>query len=189
MGMKFKESSMNEDGKQYFSLKDGESAVGIFRGDPYDYRKHWVNGHSVPCTDVWSKSPQTCEHCLAGNKAGFAFKVIFVTKVDNQYTPKVWDQGWTVYNQLKELNDSFPLEKTVVRIKRSGSDKNTSYTILPNPNNHVVSPETERTLVGLQLPDLAPKQATVKTEHPSQQQQERDFGPPPNIMTESDLPF
>jgi hypothetical protein len=190
--MKFEDHG-SQDQNNYLQLKkDKDQATGVFRGEPFVYRKHWLKDASGTRTVLCV--PDACPHCAAGNKSSFGFKIAFITKENGAYAAKVWDQGWTVYNQLKDLNADYPLEKTIVKIKRSGTGQDTTYMILPESSGHVVKPETEAAIALIALPDLNPAPQPVhhansgdgemKMSDPHWQNQS-----PPPVMHDADLPF
>jgi hypothetical protein len=150
--MKFKSVNFNGN-KNYLKLSDGESVKGVFRGDPYDFRQHWGQGRSVLCQD------DSCERCAAGETSSFRFRINFVVNENGVYTAKIFEQGATVYGQLKLLHESdYDLEKMVVTISRHGSNKNnTIYNILPVKNGEIKN-GTLKIISQIKLHDL---------EHPS----------------------
>jgi len=119
-------------GVKYLKFKDGDSHVGVFRGEPQDYRAHWVGKSYVTCPE-----DKSCLHCADG-PASFRFEVNFVVKENGALVSKVWGQGRTVYESLSALQKSgYDLEKTFVtfvRVSRKGSTKDdTSYSVVPLP--------------------------------------------------------
>lgn len=159
--MKFEEGSGvgAEDGKNYIKLKDGESVKGVFRGAPVTLKKHWINKKPFDCDG------DSCQYCAAGDKAGFRFKLNLLMRDQEtgQFVARIFEQGWTVYLQLKDLNEEYPLEKTIVNITRRGSGMNdTTYTILPAKEG-AVNATLDATLSKIQLFELAPSVA-IKTQ-------------------------
>lgn len=180
--MQFNSSSdSGVDTKNFVKLKDKESAIGVFRGDPYDFRQHWVDKRSVLCTGA----EKGCKLCAEKVKDGFRFRLNFITKENGGYVPKIFEQGWMVYEQLRALHEGdYKLDKTIVRITRSGTGQNTSYTVIPVPKGDV-TPEIEKTLAAIKLHDL--KNLEKKD---SQVSDAGAFGqdvPPPGDM--DDIPF
>ena len=115
----------------FVKLKDKESIVGVFRGQPYEFRIHWVDKRSKPCLPP-------CELCDQKVKFSFQFRLNFITRVSGNWVAKILEKGSVVYDSLKQLNEDYPLEKYAVRIIRSGSQMNdTVYTILPIPRGEV----------------------------------------------------
>ena len=141
--MKFNKEPSLGGGGGHLKLAEGKPVVGIFRGDPLEFYSQWVGSKATVVPEGTSG-------------ARFRFKINFVTKApDGSYVPLIWEQGPTVYNQLKELNVDYPLDTTVVKITRSGSTKdNTSYSILPVPNAKFTA-QTEEALKLVKLNDLS----------------------------------
>lgn len=172
--MKFKEEPSTAGAQDHLKLKDKESRVGVFRGDPLEFYSVWNNSKSTP-----SKKGEP--------GARFRFKVNFVTKDEGQnYVALVWEQGPTVYNLLKSLNEDYPLENTVMKITRFGSTKDTtSYTILPIPKGHEVTPALEAMLAKVKLNELHAGPAQVQEAEPEHFDQ--SFAP--TAQHEEQLPF
>lgn len=144
--MKFE--SKSEDTRNFLRLKPGESAIGMFRGDPFSFRTHWANNRSTVCP-----GSANCEICQSGNKAKFRFRVNFITKEVDTYVAKIIEQGWTVYDTMRNLNADYDLEKFTVKVTRHGSGMETTYTIIPMPNGQI-NPEKEKQLAQVKLNDL-----------------------------------
>jgi hypothetical protein len=105
--------------KNYLKLKDGEQVVGVFRGNPHEFYVLWKEGKAEPVPE--------------GTKgASFRFRINFITKENEMFVAKIFEQGATVYNQLKELHEEHGLSETVVVIRRSGTEKKTTYNIMPS---------------------------------------------------------
>jgi len=119
--MKFKnQDELPETGgsKNFLKLKDKESVQGIFRGDLYEFYILWENGKSTVVDENTSG-------------AKFRFRVNFVMKEGSSYVPKIFEQGLTVYNQLRELHDEYGLDEIIVKITRNGTGTDTTYSVLP----------------------------------------------------------
>jgi hypothetical protein len=119
--MKFKDHSSDSGGDKlpYLKIKDGEKVAGVFKGEIHEFGLIWEGKKVVP---------------IGTTGSSFRFRINFITKEGASYVAKVMEQGATVYNMLKDLNESYPLEETVVEIRRSGSTKDdTRYSILPLP--------------------------------------------------------
>jgi hypothetical protein len=158
--VKFKKSE-NAGGKNFLKLKAGDKVKGIFRGEPLDFRIHWITGRSSECPGL-----ATCEHCKTGTKSAFRFRINFITKENDAYVAKILEQGWTTYELLESLHEPYNLEKTVVEITRRGEGLNTSYTVVPlPPPNGAVSPELEKKLAAIALHDLKNIEASENTGH------------------------
>ena len=118
--MKFnKRQSVSSDGPGLFlKLKDGESVVGVCRGEIYEFFNKWVGGRSqlTQADDPDGRS---------------RFRLNFVVQEDGKFVAKIWEFGFAIYNQLADLNDEYPLEKTKIKITRRGQGTDTIYLILP----------------------------------------------------------
>ncbi len=179
--MKFRdESEIPESGGQNFvKLKDKESIVGVFLGDPYEYSAIWSNKKSDVVPDGTPNSK-------------FRFRVNFVTKDKSGYVAKIFEQGAGVYRRLIKLNEDFQgLEGVVVKISRKGSTMNdTEYTIDP-----VMDPKNPRQLMPVPPAALTVKMQDLK-QHDSKKTgsapaMDHDFGPPPEQEFEDhpEVPF
>lgn len=116
--MKFRDE-VPEAGGSFLKLKDKESVVGVFAGDIHEFFAIWEGGKMT-----------VAKEGDAG--AGFRFRLNFIVKTPTGYQAKILEQGATVYRELKNLNEEYDLDKTVIKITRSGSTRqNTSYSFLP----------------------------------------------------------
>ena len=62
--MNFRERKVtSEDSLPFIKLQDGESVIGLFAGDPYEFYQHWEGNRSVICP-----GKATCAKCQAGDK-------------------------------------------------------------------------------------------------------------------------
>lgn len=136
-------SEGNSSGLPFVKIKDGETIYGVFKGDPVAFGLIWDQKKMVP---------------IGTPKSTFRFRVNFITKEGASYVAKVFEQGKTVYQMLKELNESYPLESTAVSIKRTGSTKDdTYYTILPLPPKQQPADQSWAVIHNVKLLDLQPK--------------------------------
>jgi hypothetical protein len=170
--MKFQEER-DGDGKPRVKLKDKESIYGVLRGDPYEFRQHWVGNRSQICPG------EGCEQCAAGVKASFRFRLNLVSKEGDKWTAKVLEQGWKVYEQLRSLNSECTLDETLIKITRSGSGQNdTTYTVIAIPKP--VPANELNQIKGIELVDL------VSEDGPAGGDTASGAGP---AFTEDDIPF
>lgn len=145
--MKFKDLPQESTG-EFIRIQSGEAVIGVFRGEPHDYIKHWVNNRTEMCQG------DGCENCAQGVKGTFRFRINFMVKEGNTYVAKIFEQGRRVYDQLKGLHADYDLEQTVVKITRQGSGaKDTTYTVLPVPKG-TLSKEAQDALSKIKLHDL-----------------------------------
>lgn len=138
------------DSKHLIRLKDGESISGVFRGEPYDFRQHWIDNRPQFCSGV------SCPECEKKLRSSFTFRLNLVVFEKGIFVAKIFEQRSTVYKQLKNLHRSgYDLTKTVVTITRFGKSKDdTTYSILPTPNK-TFTPQLEAALAKVELHDLA----------------------------------
>lgn len=156
--MKFK--PVSEDARSFVKLEAEKSIQGVFRGEPYDFRAHYLDRRGIKCTG------ENCELCLAGNKSKFRFRINFITKQDDKYVAKVFEQGLTVYKQMSALQGGgYDLERSVVKITRHGSGLDTEYSIIPIANGSL-TPEKEKEVAAVELNSLD-HQTPSETEPPS----------------------
>jgi hypothetical protein len=117
--MNFRKDVLETGGSKLFlKLKDGESVQGVFRGDIKEFFIKWENG----------KSSEVAE---GTEGASFRFRVNFLKKENQDFIAMVFEQGVTVYRLLSEINEEYPLESTVVKITRTGTGTDTTYSVLP----------------------------------------------------------
>ncbi len=157
--MKFKEATASESAKDFVRLKDGESVKGVLRGEPYEFRTHWIGQRTELCT-----GPE-CVNCKAGSKSSFRFRVNFIVRgEDGKFTPRIFEQGWKMYKDLNGLNTEYDLERTVIKITRHGAGKNdTTYAVVPLPNGQVTDAMLNE-IAPLKLLDLAKVETAAVTE-------------------------
>ena len=113
----------------FLKLTDGEEVTGVFRGDIYMFKNHWM-GNGSPSVEC---SGADCPVCATKPPKGPStrFRVNFVTTKDGQWVAKIFEGGGELYDQLVVLDKKFDLSSTVVDLSRTGKDKNTRYNVLP----------------------------------------------------------
>jgi len=143
-------------GTTFVKLKSGDSLKGVFRGEPYDYRAHWVGGKTEFCKAV---EGLPCSHCTNGDQSAFKFRLNFLVQENGAWVAKIFEQGWKGYENLMGMDAAYQkegtgLEKVAVTISRSGSTKNdTVYTFTPSVTGPI-SPEQEKQLSAVKLQSL-----------------------------------
>lgn len=120
--MKFtrRETLGSGQGDLFLKFKDGESKVGILRGEVYEFYQVWANGKS-----------SLVDKDAAGAKP--RFRLNFLTKEAGEQTmaAKIFEFGIPVYSQLADINEEYDLSQTTVKITRKGIGLDTVYSILP----------------------------------------------------------
>lgn len=178
--MKFKDdtqlpSSGQSFGKDAFlKLEPGKTAILAFRGEPHDFRTHWINNKGVLCAG------SECQACKDGLPSSFRFRINVILKENGLVTAKILEQGRTVYNALRDMHTDYPLDKHLMKVTRIGSGKETSYSILPAPKGEI-TPEMEKQFALVTPFDLDPGK---KEEKPQPITHADDPG-----FKEQDLPF
>ncbi len=166
----------SEDSKNYVRLKDGETVTGVFAGEIYEFSKHWVMNRSEVCKG------DGCPLCISSGKRGsFRFRINLVVKTPqgpHGLEPKIFEQGWKFYKQLRELNEEYPIEDTIVKITRQGSQMNdTTYSVLP-VKDCLVKPDLAAKIKSISLIDL--RHSEDKAD---------DAAPEVNSFSEQDISF
>jgi len=138
-------------GKENFlRLGDQEEATGIFKGEIYTFKQHWVDGRGSEC------SGPGCQMCANDPEhyPAFRFRVNFILSNNGQLAAKIFEGGGGIYDSLVNLEKKFDLSKTIIDISRSGTKKNTKYQILPR-SDIPVTQEMESKFKSIQLHQLS----------------------------------
>lgn len=174
---KFRDNVETGQGGQFLKLKDKESQYVIFLGDPYEFFQTFDQA-KMKATVVPEGTP----------KAAFRFRMNAVIKnADGKYEARIFENGATVYNMLKTLNQEYGgLDTVIVKITRQGTGLETEYQLVPLRQE--IPPATKAQLAKLKL---------LKLEHeapvPMPTEHEHGFSdaPPPDHFDQShdELPF
>ena len=176
MALNFKAKS--EETRNFLKLKSGESIQGVFRGDPYDFRIHWLQKEQ---RSVLCEGKDKCPVCKLGEKSSFRFRINFITRDGEGYVAKVFEQGWQSYQALINLQESgYDLEKQIMMISRQGTGLNTAYSIIPSPKG-LLTPEHQAKMRDVKLNELG-HITEAETEPPTA------VNEPPH-HTDEDIPF
>jgi hypothetical protein len=108
-------SSGGASSDKFLKLKDGESIIGVFRGEVYEFYQIWENGKS-----------KVVDKGIQGAKSRFRLNFI-----DKDLKAKVFEFGLTIYNQLADIADDYNLEQTALKISRRGAGTDTVYMLIP----------------------------------------------------------
>jgi len=115
----------------FIRLKDKESIVGIFFGNPIDFESHWIGDRSETC------SGDDCDICAEGREPTFKFRINFITRINGALESKIFESSGETYEGLKVLHKKYDLEKYTVEITRNGSGTKTKYIIMPLPDGKI----------------------------------------------------
>jgi hypothetical protein len=144
-------------GNTFLKLAAGETASGVFRGDPRFFYSKWVGGKGVE-TDA--EDPDGRER----------FRMNFVMKENGVYTAKIFEASGLVYDDLSVLDSQgYDLFKTPVSIKRQGEGKQTRYVFLPVPGGELEGDKLAL-VANAELKDLANKPAKTTTTTPKKEE-------------------
>jgi hypothetical protein len=101
--------------KNFIKLKDGESVVGVFRGEPYVFYRVFQENTEY---DSWAEG------------RNFRFRINFVVNDGTDYSSKIFEGGSRLRDELISCSDEYGLD-SVYKITRKGTGKEgTSYKIL-----------------------------------------------------------
>ena len=148
MALNFK-TQIEESSGNYIKLKSGASAVGVLAGDTLEGYQHWIDKKPFECVGAG------CEHCAAGVKRRFNFKVNFLSKDNGKWAPKILNMGSQVYKQLQGLSDEWDLSKSWIKITRQGEGLDTEWSVVPSPKQ--LSKEELKAISETELLDLEDK--------------------------------
>lgn len=146
--MKFPKLPDSVDASQFLRLKDGQSVVGVFVGDPYPFYAHWVNQKPVTCEG------EHCNICKAGGKRGYRFKANFVTRDPQSgvLVAKIFEGTITTLKAMESFDAEHPLEDTLVKLSRKGAGpKDTVYILLPQLPDYKLSSEKKAQIAKVRL--------------------------------------
>lgn len=136
--MKFtKRAVSNGDGggNHFLRLKDGDKVNVVCRGEIYEFQTKWENGKSLVVTE--------------GGKPRFRMNAI--VHEEGRFISKIWEFGVKIYNQLADIHEVYPLDKSKLRVSRIGSTKdNTTYNILPIVNEPI-PPKVQKEIDAVEL--------------------------------------
>ena len=126
-------------GTMFLRLKDGEAVKVIPRGENKVFYVKW-NG----------SASEEVDRSEPGAKFRFKFNVVM--NEGGKYVAKIFENGPSLYNALKELAEDYDLEKTVIKIKREGSGLETRYHAMPMPTQ--LGEDQLAAIAAVELPDL-----------------------------------
>lgn len=151
--MKFKEyASESTGGGSFLKIEDGQSVAGVLAGEFYEFYVKWTGTTNLVVNE-------------GAEGAKIRFRANFITNTAAAGEPdnlgaKIWEFPVMLYNQLKEINEEYPLEETKIKISRKGTGKNTEYTIMPLVGGkNALKPEQIKVLKQIPLLKLEKKAA------------------------------
>jgi hypothetical protein len=143
--MKFTEEPSNGSGTgKYLRISDGDIVYCILKGDLQTSYQKW-NG-------------TTYEPAKKGEQgASLRFKVNAIVFEDKKPVAKILEGGGHLYFDLKNINEEFPLETTMIKITRSGVKQNTRFTVSVAGPKAQPDEKTMKAIEAVQLHSLEPK--------------------------------
>lgn len=117
--MKFRDfGSKNNDQGKFLKIEPDSSQVMLLRGEIAEFG---LVGEGRDLKKVQSGTP--------GSRQRFIVNAI--VSENHTFVAKVFEFGILIYRQLAQLNTEMDLEKTKMKIMRTGSGKNTDYSVIP----------------------------------------------------------
>jgi len=161
----------------YLKLKDKESVAGLFQGDPYEFHAIWDG-------KTYKEVPENYPG------SSFRFKINFVVKEGSSYVAKVFENGVSVYRDIANLHEDYPLDKTAIKITRNGTDKTTTYSFLPLPPNQQPKAENLNLIKSVELNKFSKPARSINEPHFDDNEHHLDDGPPLETYEEHpEIPF
>ena len=158
-----KELENNSNQTNILKLKPGEEIKGLFRGNSFKFFQHWIPGQKQPIL-CGKTNGDHCFQCEQGAKVTPRFKVNFLLNENGKIKPMIFEQGMGTLRDLAALNEMTPLDKSYVKIRRTGSGKDTRYPIIILQQ---VAPDVLKKIESIKLFDLKPKDTTQSSSKPN----------------------
>jgi hypothetical protein len=122
--------------KNFIKVEPEQKVRGLLVGDPIEITKEF-NGEKK-----------------------WRFRINMVINENGAFVAKILEQGTSVYNQIKELEeDGWDLGSNLVVISRKGSGMQTEWTVTPDPKGALSAKQLEQ-IAAVALLDLEPKEAS-----------------------------
>jgi hypothetical protein len=119
MNFRTREKGNSVGSANFLKLGNNESASGMFMGDVHEF---FV---------VWNESERRSYPAEPGTpKSKFRFRINFVMKENGAFVAKVFESGGPTYDMLEILHNEYGLDKTAVKITKTGSGKDTKFHIM-----------------------------------------------------------
>lgn len=154
--MKFTEEPSGGSGgaSKYLRLSDGDVVYCILKGEIKTSYQKWTGSTYEPA----KKGEQG---------ASLRFKVNAVVFEDKKPVAKILEGGGHLYFDLKNINEEFPLETTMIKITRTGVKQNTRFTVSVAGPKAQPDEKTMKTIEQLELHSLESKAQVQTTDVPS----------------------
>lgn len=159
----------DSDATEFVSLKDGQSVVGIFAGDPIFFRQVWKQGEEKRILP------------MTASEGARRFRMNFLVKKNGEWSPMILENGPMLYSQIEEENSMRPLEHSVVKLSRKGSGLDTRWDLRFVQE---VPEDARGDLAKIKLLDLDPHAGRKEENPPAHGDNDAQ-----SVMTEDDIPF
>lgn len=104
--------------KTFLQIKDGDTIKAVFVGDSVKYYSKWEN-----------KKELSSPTLLDGYSERYKSNVI--VNENGELTTKIWSFSGATRDKLADIDSTYPLDQTLVKITRTGSSKeDTDYKVL-----------------------------------------------------------
>lgn len=125
---------------KFIKLKDGETVIGVFRGEPSTGYVKWTGSKYIPSTEEEAGS-------------SWRFKMNFVVKENGALVAKIFENGSLLWDKLAELSEDYDIERHTVKIKRSNSGDYVTYDVIPVKDGEL-NDQAIKALESVELHDL-----------------------------------
>jgi hypothetical protein len=123
--MEFKTKAKQSSGgsEKFLKLKDGESVIGVFRGEIYEFHMKWVNNKSTPAS-------------LDDPEAKTRFRANIIVPVNGKPVAKIFEFAYPVFEQMANIDKKLKekkrggITKVKVDISRMGEGTSTKYMLM-----------------------------------------------------------
>lgn len=175
MEFKTKANHGSGGGNRFLKLKDGESVVGVFRGEIYEFHTKWVNGKSLPAA---ADDPE----------AKTRFRANIVINENGKPMAKIFEFAYPVFEQMAMINKKRgDITKIKIDISRIGEGTQTKYILMPSAD-----PVNLRALDNIELHILNKNDEIPRMPLTSPPPGWDDYPPPGDEFsepTDNELPF
>jgi hypothetical protein len=141
-------------GGRFLKIEIGQSANGVFRGQPVSYWQKWPKGGNKETSDI--------------PKPGFEerFKVNFIIHEEGAFVAKILDMNLALYNQMAEVNEAYDVETIKCKISRQPAGKGSIYLLLPLlKKDDAIPAKTLAAIEAVELLPLGPAPAQAPKNH------------------------
>jgi hypothetical protein len=127
---------------------DGDSVVGVFRGDPYPHEVVWLGDRYVD-----ADSPDAAPALKSGKRPSLRITINLAARTESGWTAKVLELSSAFFKDIFKVRDKYGLADWSFEIQRHGAAKSTSttYSVLPEDR---LTDDDKKAIEALDLIDL-----------------------------------